>query len=116
MCRAVRPAIPDRIKGFASSAHRILTKIEIPLGFLARRFCLAQPSHRGLELQLAQFEANDSGTRRKFSALQSRGGDGFSPSSRARSLGFVDGAASSACRRLRNLVASSAIVQKLSSG
>jgi hypothetical protein len=33
----------------------------------------------------------------KFSALQSRGGDGFSPSSRARSLPvIVDGAAQSA--------------------
>jgi len=33
-----------------------------------------------------RFVASDSGARRKFSALQSRGGDGFSPSSRARSL------------------------------
>jgi len=33
-----------------------------------------------------RFVDSDSGARQKFSALQSRGGDGFSPSSRARSL------------------------------
>jgi hypothetical protein len=43
------------------------------VGLLARRHCAAQPSRPGI---------GDSGSRGISSALQSRGGDGFAPSSR----------------------------------
>jgi hypothetical protein len=75
-------------------AYRRRIRIETPpvswLGGLSRSWKKESEQQRGLPIPATnrvRFAGRISGTRRKlFSALQSRGGDGISPSSRARSL------------------------------
>ena len=107
MCRASLGCDPSPNQRARSFALRILTKIEIPLGFLAQRLCLARPSHRSPELQLTAIQSVRQWLAPKilrFTVARRRRIFTVFPCAESRLI--VDGPASSASRRLRKRLVS----------